>query len=83
MWGVVGFVCLHNSAAAQISIAKAESNPVLIELLGSPLKTGWLISGSISVHPEPATRSSRFLLLVQEVRGRSIQRRTDKQGFGI
>ena len=49
--GVVGFVCLHNSVAAQISITKAESNPGLIELLGSPLKTGWFISGSISVSP--------------------------------
>jgi hypothetical protein len=49
--GAVGIIAIHNAEATRLSIATAESNPVLSEQLGRPLKTGWYVSGSIDVQP--------------------------------
>jgi len=49
--GAIAFVWLHNSDAARMSIAKAESSPALIAQLGRPIETGWFISGNIEVQP--------------------------------
>ncbi len=44
------FTMLGNSGPAQLAFATASSSPVLAERLGSPLKKGWLVSGSIEVN---------------------------------
>lgn len=45
-------IMIDSSDATKLAIATAESNPALAQRLGSPLKTGWFISGSIEVKPE-------------------------------
>lgn len=44
-------VSMNNSEAAKLAISTAESNPMLAEQLGQPLKKGWFISGTIQVTP--------------------------------
>ena len=46
-----GFVLMTNSDAARIAVSTAESNAVLSEKLGIPVKTGCFISGKIEVNP--------------------------------
>jgi hypothetical protein len=46
------FFLIRNSDAAKLAIATAESNPMLIERVGQPIKTGWLVTGSVHVSTE-------------------------------
>lgn len=46
IWVLFG---MRSSDAVRLSIATAETNPVLTERLGHPLKIGWGISGYVSV----------------------------------
>jgi hypothetical protein len=48
---VAAFSLMTNSDAAKLSVATAESNAILSEKLGWPMKTGWFISGKIEVNP--------------------------------
>jgi hypothetical protein len=48
---VAAFVLMTNSDAAKIAVSTAESNALLSEKLGIPMKTGWFISGKIEVNP--------------------------------
>ena len=50
--GIIGvvFASLRNSDVVRQSIALAERNPEVALTLGSPLKPGWLVSGSISLN---------------------------------
>lgn len=48
---VAAFIFMTNSDAAKLAISTAESNEALSEKLGSPMKTGWFISGKIEVNP--------------------------------
>ena len=41
------FMAMSNSEVPSKAFALAERNPVLTERLGSPLRKGWLVSGSI------------------------------------
>jgi hypothetical protein len=43
------FALLSHSEAAKLSIATAQSNPVLVQQLGTPLKTGRFITGNINL----------------------------------
>ena len=43
------FGLLANSEPAQMSVAMAQSNPALVERLGTPLTRGRWVSGNISV----------------------------------
>jgi hypothetical protein len=45
------FIWLRSSDATKLAIRTAESNPALVEYLGSPLKTGLFVSGNIEVTP--------------------------------
>jgi hypothetical protein len=45
------FASLRNSDVVKLAMATADSNPVLAERLGRPLKTGWFITGSIQSTP--------------------------------
>ena len=45
------FTALSHSEVVRGTFQRAESNPVLIERLGTPMKEGWLVSGSINVTP--------------------------------
>lgn len=45
------FIGLRSSDATKLAIRTAESNPVLVESLGSPLKAGLFLSGNIDVTP--------------------------------
>ena len=47
----IAFIILRDSEATRLSVTTAESNPALFEQLGSPLKIGFFISGSIEVQP--------------------------------
>ena len=47
----IAVVGLRYSEATELSIYTAESNPVLRQQLGQPLRIGWFISGSIDVQP--------------------------------
>jgi hypothetical protein len=44
------FSLLRNSDAAQLALHQAESNPIVERSIGAPLKTGWIVSGSVNVH---------------------------------
>lgn len=46
---VVVFVIIGNSDVCKMAFAKAESNPVVRQRLGEPIKRGFFISGSIQV----------------------------------
>ena len=46
------FFLIRNSDAAKLAIATSESNPMLIERLGQPMKTGWFVTGSVQVSTE-------------------------------
>lgn len=48
---VAAFALMTNSDAVKLAISTAESNIVLSEKLGVPMKTGWFISGKIEVSP--------------------------------
>jgi hypothetical protein len=50
--GIAAFTMLRHSDATELAIATAESNPALVQQLGSPLKIGWFVSGNINVTPE-------------------------------
>ena len=43
------FTMMGNSGPAQLAFDTASGSPVLARRLGSPLKKGWLVSGSIEV----------------------------------
>ncbi len=43
------FSMMGNSDAVRLAFDTANANPMMIERLGSPLKKGWLVSGSIEV----------------------------------
>jgi hypothetical protein len=40
-----------NSGATKLAVMKAESSPMLAELLGTPLRIGWNASGHIATSP--------------------------------
>jgi hypothetical protein len=40
---------IRSSDAATESVLRAQSNPLVVQLLGSPIKEGWLVGGSINV----------------------------------
>jgi hypothetical protein len=48
---VAAFLMIGNSDAAKLAIATAQSNSVLAERHGLPLKTAWFVSGNIEVTP--------------------------------
>jgi Cytochrome oxidase complex assembly protein 1 len=48
---VAAFVLMSNSEVVKLALSVAESNPMLAERLGQPLKRGWLVSGSVEVTP--------------------------------
>lgn len=51
--GLIGgglFFGMRSSDAYQQALAAAQSDPRLIEALGEPIESGWLVSGSISVN---------------------------------
>jgi len=56
----LAFVLMRTSEPAKMGIARAESDPVLAERLGKPLKRGWFTSGSI----ETTSASGRAELAV-------------------
>jgi Cytochrome oxidase complex assembly protein 1 len=45
------FASIRTSDAAKLAIQTAESNPMLVERLGQPLKAGWFVSGNMEVTP--------------------------------
>jgi hypothetical protein len=47
----MAFIVMRTSEPAKIAISRAESNTVLAERLGRPLKRGWFVSGSIEITP--------------------------------
>jgi hypothetical protein len=52
---ICGFVIfimslLKNSDVAKQALARARSNPGVVEHLGTPIKAGWFVSGSINLH---------------------------------
>jgi hypothetical protein len=47
----IAIVTFNSSDATKLALATATSNPELIGRLGEPIKTGWLIGGSIEVTP--------------------------------
>jgi hypothetical protein len=49
------FSLIRNSDAARLAIKTAESNPVLAEQIGSPMKIGWFISGNIAISNDAGT----------------------------
>jgi hypothetical protein len=40
---------MRNSDAAQLALHQAETNPIVVRSIGAPLRTGWLVSGSINI----------------------------------
>jgi hypothetical protein len=50
--GAGALIMMRSSDATKLSIAMAESNPILAQQIGQPQKVGWFISGSIEVQPE-------------------------------
>jgi hypothetical protein len=44
------FSLLRNSDAAQLALHQAEANPIVVRSIGAPLKTGWIVSGSVNIH---------------------------------
>jgi hypothetical protein len=53
--GICGFVIflfslMKNSDVAKEALARARSNPGVVEHLGTPIKAGWFVSGSISLN---------------------------------
>jgi hypothetical protein len=53
--GACGFVIfifslLKNSDVAKEALARARSNPSVVEHLGTPIKVGWFVSGSINLY---------------------------------
>jgi Cytochrome oxidase complex assembly protein 1 len=47
----IAVVTFNNSDATKLALATATSNSALIERLGQPIQSGWLIGGSIEVTP--------------------------------
>jgi hypothetical protein len=47
--GVGALAILNTARATKMAIAAAEANPALIARVGEPMKTGWLVLGSIEV----------------------------------
>jgi hypothetical protein len=43
------FGMMRNSAAVKMALRQAQSNAVVAERLGTPLETGWFMSGNINV----------------------------------
>jgi hypothetical protein len=43
------FSLIRNSDASKLAIKTAESNPILAEQIGQPMKVGWLVTGNIEV----------------------------------
>jgi hypothetical protein len=48
---IAAFSALRNADAVKLAVATAETNPLLGQELGSPLRVGWIVSGSIEVSP--------------------------------
>jgi hypothetical protein len=42
------FAAIRSSDAAKESLLRAQSNPLLVQKLGTPIEGGWLVSGSIN-----------------------------------
>lgn len=47
VWVVIGL--MGNSTPAKESIARAQPNPAVVELLGTPVQRGWFVLGSINL----------------------------------
>ena len=49
--GVIALVesTMRSSDAATESLLRAKSNPFVVQRLGSPIKEGWFVGGSINV----------------------------------
>jgi hypothetical protein len=45
--GAFIFEVLGNSEVSKLAVAKAQSNPVVVQRLGEPLKRGWFTTGSV------------------------------------
>jgi hypothetical protein len=43
------FGMMRNSDAVKMALRQAQSNPIVAERLGTPLETGWFMSGNINV----------------------------------
>ena len=43
------FGMMRNSAAVKMALKQAQSNAVVAERLGTPLETGWFMSGNVNV----------------------------------
>src|SRR5208282_21963 len=43
------FAAIRSSDAAKESLLRAQSNPLLVQKLGTPIEEGWLVSGNINV----------------------------------
>lgn len=43
------FGMMRNSDPAKMALKQAQSNPIVAERLGTPLETGWFMSGNINV----------------------------------
>ncbi len=44
------FSLMGNSTPARMGVARAQANPVVIQQLGTPLKEGWSVTGSININ---------------------------------
>ena len=77
------FGLIKNSDAAKLAIKTAESSPVLAEQIGSPMKVGWIATGSIEVSTD--TGSAELSIPVSGPRGvePSMSRRINVPVNGI
>ena len=46
----MAFLLMANSQAKQMAVSLAEESPAVRQSLGDPLKTGWFVTGEISVN---------------------------------
>ena len=74
------FSLLRNSNAAQLALHQAESNPIVAASIGTPLKTGWLMSGSVNTHGQEGEAILAIPVIGPKGKGTLYTRAIRRQG---
>jgi hypothetical protein len=75
------FTAFSHSEVVRGTFQRAESNPILIERLGTPMKEGWLVTGSINV--TPANGDADLTMPISGPKGSATVYVTARKSLGV
>jgi hypothetical protein len=80
---VIVFSAMKSTDVYKEALARAKTDPAVIEVLGSPIKDGFLLSGNTNVNGASGESNWRFRSPVPREKGQFTCRRPSHSGNGI